>query len=42
VLPCESVTVMMVLLNDANTCTVADDKLRFVFRVVVLREVFAP
>jgi len=38
VFPCESETVMIVLLNDANTCTVAEDKLRFVFFTFDLRE----
>jgi hypothetical protein len=37
VLPCSSVTVMMVLLKDANTCTCADDKARFALRAVLVR-----
>ena len=40
VFPCESVTVIIVLLNDANTCTVAEERLRFVLFTFDLREGF--
>ena len=33
-LPCWSVTVIIVLLKDANTCTCPDDKVRFTFFAV--------
>lgn len=37
VLPWSSVTVMMVLLNDAKTCTLADDNARFDLRALLAR-----
>ena len=42
VFPCISVTVTMVLLNDAKMCTCAADIVRLVLRAPFLRDVLEP